>query len=106
MAAARQLLAQGFHVGAIRPPTVPAGTCRLRVSLSAAHAMRDVDELADALLRCQVAAGVRYGGLDHLLRAAPWTAAWMEMQARLDGQEEGGEGAVVVASGVGARARM
>lgn len=45
----RQLLAAGFHVPAIRPPTVPAGTCRLRVSLSAAHTVAQVEALVDAI---------------------------------------------------------
>ncbi|GLI60844.1 hypothetical protein VaNZ11_003055 [Volvox africanus] len=40
-----RLLREGLHVPAIRPPTVPPGTCRLRVSLSAAHSYDDVDEL-------------------------------------------------------------
>ncbi|PNH08471.1 putative 8-amino-7-oxononanoate synthase [Tetrabaena socialis] len=40
-----RLLAAGLHVPAIRPPTVPSGTCRLRVSLSAAHTNADVDDL-------------------------------------------------------------
>ena len=41
---------QGFHVPAIRPPTVAPGTCRLRIALSAAHSERDVRALAAALL--------------------------------------------------------
>jgi len=43
------LLAEGMLVPAIRPPTVPAGTARLRVSLSAAHTEADVERLAAAL---------------------------------------------------------
>jgi len=39
----------GFLVTAIRPPTVPAGKARLRVTLSAAHSEADVDRLLDAL---------------------------------------------------------
>ena len=43
------LMRCGFWVPAIRPPSVPKGTARLRVSLSAAHTHADVDALADAL---------------------------------------------------------
>ncbi len=46
---ARQLAERGVLVPAIRPPTVPAGTARLRISLSAAHESADVAKLVDAL---------------------------------------------------------
>jgi 8-amino-7-oxononanoate synthase len=49
--AATALLEEGLLVIAIRPPTVPAGTSRLRVTLSAAHRPEHVDRLADALNR-------------------------------------------------------
>ncbi|MGJ7567173.1 8-amino-7-oxononanoate synthase [Variovorax sp. GB1R11] len=44
-----QLDAGGLRVGAIRPPTVPAGTARLRIALSASHSEADVARLVDAL---------------------------------------------------------
>ena len=45
----RALLQRGLLIGAIRPPTVPEGTSRLRVTLTAAHRMADVDRLLEAL---------------------------------------------------------
>lgn len=50
--ASMALLQRGFHVPAIRPPTVPPGTSRLRVSLSAAHSEQDLLELLAALRGC------------------------------------------------------
>jgi 8-amino-7-oxononanoate synthase len=51
------LHARGVLVPAIRPPTVPSGTARLRVSLSASHSLADVTELTHALQ--DVAASLR-----------------------------------------------
>jgi 8-amino-7-oxononanoate synthase len=47
--ASRALAERGFLVAAIRRPTVPMGTERLRVTLSAAHQQSDVDALLEAL---------------------------------------------------------
>ena len=43
------LLKAGFLVSAIRPPTVPQGSARLRVTFSALHEEVHVDSLLDAL---------------------------------------------------------
>ena len=49
LALAAELERRGFLVPAIRPPTVPQGSSRLRVSLSAAHRPQDIDALVAAL---------------------------------------------------------
>ena len=49
LAAAERLAALGFDVRAIRPPTVPPGTARLRVSVHADHSEAEIDALAEAL---------------------------------------------------------
>jgi len=45
------LLKAGFLVSAIRPPTVPQGSARLRVTFSALHEEQHVDRLLDALAK-------------------------------------------------------
>lgn len=49
LAAAQSLDHAGLWVPAIRPPTVPTGTARLRIALSAAHTHDDIDRLCSAL---------------------------------------------------------
>jgi 8-amino-7-oxononanoate synthase len=49
LSASAALRERGILVPAIRPPTVPEGTARLRISLSAAHSVQDVLRLAAAL---------------------------------------------------------
>ncbi|MCW4150080.1 8-amino-7-oxononanoate synthase [Halomonas janggokensis] len=50
---AATLAKHGLQVGAIRPPTVPNGEARLRITLSARHGRRDIDRLLEGLNACQ-----------------------------------------------------
>lgn len=58
IAMARSLEESGYWVAAIRPPTVPEGRARLRVTLSALHTPADVDGLLDALARAAERVGL------------------------------------------------
>src|SRR3569832_961983 len=49
LALSAALRERGIYITAIRPPTVPAGTARLRITFSAAHGEAEVDRLLDAL---------------------------------------------------------
>lgn len=49
MKSGEALQKKGFWVGSIRPPTVPNREARLRISLTASHSMKDIDDLSEAL---------------------------------------------------------
>jgi 8-amino-7-oxononanoate synthase len=59
LAAAARLLEAGVLVAALRPPTVPEGMARLRLSVSAAHTAEDLERIAAAVLRCLAPEGTR-----------------------------------------------
>ena len=50
LALSQALQAQGFLISAIRPPTVPQGTSRLRVTFSANHTTEQIEKLVEALI--------------------------------------------------------
>jgi len=58
MQVGQQLRGAGFLVGAIRPPTVPVGTGRLRITFSADHSEEQVDQLIAALDSLNLAAAI------------------------------------------------
>jgi 8-amino-7-oxononanoate synthase len=57
VALSEALWARGLWVPAIRPPTVPAGSARLRISLTASHTFGEVDALIDGLAQCRTLLG-------------------------------------------------
>lgn len=60
LALSAALRERGIMVTAIRPPTVPRDTARLRVTLSAAHSEADVDRLLEALQQAVASLGDRH----------------------------------------------
>jgi 8-amino-7-oxononanoate synthase len=67
---AADLLDRGWHVQAIRPPTVPVGTARLRITVSAGHSLDHVEALAadvrDVFARRDLPIRLERGRLDPL----------------------------------------
>ena len=61
LALATALEAQGFWIPAIRPPTVPEGRARLRITFSSLHTQAEIDALIDALCWARDAVEMGFG---------------------------------------------
>jgi 8-amino-7-oxononanoate synthase len=58
MSVASMLRANGILVGAIRPPTVPNNTARLRITICSEHSLEMLDRLIDALSQAKFECGL------------------------------------------------
>jgi 8-amino-7-oxononanoate synthase len=63
VALSQALRERGILIGAIRPPTVPRGTSRLRITLSAAHSFEQVDHVLQELAACSALESGDGGGV-------------------------------------------
>jgi 8-amino-7-oxononanoate synthase len=75
MALCERLIERGVFAQAIRPPTVPAGTCRLRLTAMATHRVADLRKAAALIGRTARELGVTGAGAERGGRAAPAPAA-------------------------------
>jgi 8-amino-7-oxononanoate synthase len=69
MAVCERLLTDGIFAQAIRPPTVPEGTSRLRLAVMASHTRSELREAARTLSRAALAAGFQPGAAEPVLAA-------------------------------------
>ena len=66
---ARRALERGVFAQAIRPPTVPAGTSRLRLAVMASHTRSELRDAAQTLARAALAAGFQPGAAEPIVAA-------------------------------------